>query len=84
MLYGCIPLVSTSSETGRWLRERGFDHTLDETSIDGVLAFFTGLNTDLIEVARAKLAAIPRDDVVCDTTQARAVIDRLPRKDTGS
>ena len=81
VLYGCIPLVSTSSETGRWLRSRGFDHTLDETTIDGVLAFFAGLSPDLIEDARAQLAAIPRNDVVCDTTQARAIVDRLPRKD---
>jgi succinoglycan biosynthesis protein ExoL len=80
VLFGCIPLASSSSETGRWLRTRGFDHTLDDVSLDAVLTFIAGLDGDRIDDADAKLAAIPLGDVLCDSDQARSIVSRLPRR----
>jgi hypothetical protein len=76
-LYGAVPLVLDSVETGRWLAVRQCGVRLEDTrkqSLErSLLEFFSGLDGTRYSIARTALARVPLSDLLDD----QAACDRF-------
>jgi hypothetical protein len=77
MLYGAVPLVVASVETGRWLAVRQcgvrLEDTCDQSLERSLLEFFGGLDSTRYAIARTALARVPLSDLLDD----KAACDRF-------
>jgi hypothetical protein len=78
-LYGAVPLVAASVETGRWLAVRQcgvrLEDTRDQSLERSVLEFFRGLDSTRYSIARTTLTRVPLSDLLDD----KAACDRFGR-----
>ena len=69
-LYGAVPLVVASVETGRWLSVRQcgvrLDDTPDQCLERSVLEFFRGLDSTQYSMARTAITRVPLSDLLDD------------------
>ena len=76
-LYGAVPLVLDSVETGRWLARRQcgvrLQDTPDQSLERSLLEFFGGLDGKRYSMARTALARVPLSDLLDD----QATCDRF-------
>jgi succinoglycan biosynthesis protein ExoL len=76
-LYGAVPLVAASVETGRWLAVRQcgvrLEDTRDQSFERSLLEFFGGLDSTRYSIARTALAQVPLSDLLDD----KAACDRF-------
>ena len=80
-LYGAVPLVPASVETGRWLQERRCGVLLDGLDdvqfFQSLVTWFRDLDSGGYRAARAALARVPLADVLDDPPSCRRFGDVL-------
>lgn len=72
-LYGAIPLAKRSTETGRWLAERGLGFLSDDPARD-LPDFLRSLTAQRYAEFSARAQALPVGDVVADRSDCRALV----------
>jgi hypothetical protein len=86
-LYGAVPLVLDSVETGRWLAARQCGVRLEDTRNRGLdrslLEYFSGLDGARYAEARTALARVPLSDLLDDQAACDRfgkALEALPRR----
>lgn len=75
--HGVVPIAMESTETGRFLGQRGLGLLLDRFSVEALAERLEEMSVETYAARRKRVLAEDRATWVCDLRDCRALVDRL-------